>query len=88
MLTARHVHGTLACPASPATTIRIARIRSATRPLRRLTLELFGVVGLKLAVLMLIWWVAFAPHPRPDASADAIAHRLAPSSPCQPTGQP
>lgn len=60
---------------------------SPRRPLRRLTLELFGVVALKIGVLMLIWWVAFAPHPKPDASSDAIAHRLAPTSQT-PEGRP
>ena len=62
--------------------------RAARRPLRRLTVELFAIVVLKIAVLMLIWWVAFAPHPKPDASADAIAHRLAPSSQTPPAGNP
>jgi len=50
------------------------------RPLRRLTVELALVILAKLAFLMLIWWLLFAPHPKPDASADAIARRLAPSS--------
>jgi len=52
--------------------------RSA-RPLRRLTLELFGVIALKIVVLMLIWWVVFAPQPKPDVSPAAIADRLAPA---------
>lgn len=50
------------------------------RPLRRLTVELALVILAKLAFLMLIWWLVFAPHPKPDASAEAIARRLAPSS--------
>ncbi len=50
------------------------------RPLQRLTIELVFVILAKLAFLMLIWWLLFAPHPKPDASADAIARRLAPSS--------
>jgi len=50
------------------------------RPLRRLTVELALVILAKLVFLMLIWWLLFAPHPKPDASADAIARRLAPSS--------
>ncbi|OOG59596.1 cytochrome oxidase putative small subunit CydP [Rhodanobacter sp. C03] len=58
------------------------------RPLRRLTFELFGVIALKIAVLMLIWWVAFAPQPKPDASPDAIAHRLAPTSQTPSAGHP
>jgi uncharacterized membrane protein len=52
----------------------------ARRPLRRLTVELALVIVVKLAFLMLIWWLIFAPHPKPDASADAIARRLAPST--------
>jgi hypothetical protein len=62
--------------------------RGTRRPLRRLTLELLAIVALKIAALMLIWWVAFAPHPKPDASADAIAHRLAPSPHTPPAGHP
>ncbi len=50
------------------------------RPLRRLTLELFGVIAIKIAALTLIWWVVFAPQPKPDVSASAIARRLAPTS--------
>lgn len=49
-------------------------------PLRRLTLELFGVIALKIAVLSLIWWMVFAPQPKPDTSPDAVAQRLAPAS--------
>lgn len=63
-------------------------IRATRRPLRRLTLELFAIVALKIAVLMLIWWVAFAPHPKPDTSADAIAQKLAPSPQTPPAGTP
>jgi hypothetical protein len=63
-------------------------IGTARRPLRRLTVELFAIVALKIALLMVIWWVAFAPHPKPDASADAIAHRLAPSSQNPNAGHP
>jgi hypothetical protein len=58
------------------------------RPLRRLTLELFGIIALKLALLMLIWWVAFAPHPKPDVSPAAVADRLAPASPASPENHP
>jgi hypothetical protein len=58
------------------------------RPLRRLTLELFGVVALKIVLLLLIWWLVFAPHPKPDASPDAIAHLLAPTSHSSPEGHP
>jgi hypothetical protein len=52
---------------------------SPPRPLRRLTLELFGVIALKIAALTLIWWVVFAPQPKPDVSPAAIADRLAPA---------
>lgn len=58
------------------------------RPLRRLTLELFGVIALKIALLTLIWWVAFAPQPKPDVSPEAIAHRLAPAAQTPPAGHP
>jgi hypothetical protein len=66
-------------PASPDT---------SPRPLRRLTFELFGVIALKIALLMLIWWLLFAPQPKPDTSPDAIAHRLAPTSQTPPAGHP
>jgi len=58
------------------------------RPLRRLTLELFGIVALKIAALVLIWWVAFAPQPKPDVGPEAIAHRLAPAAQIPPAGHP
>lgn len=58
------------------------------RPLRRLTFELFGVIALKIALLTLIWWVVFAPQPKPDTSPDAIAHLLAPAAPTSPAGHP
>ncbi len=50
------------------------------RPLRRLTLELFAIIALKIALLTLIWWLVFAPQPKPDVSPGAIAQRLAPAS--------
>ncbi|OOG62043.1 hypothetical protein B0E46_13695 [Rhodanobacter sp. B04] len=71
--------------ASSATTENLS---APPRPLRRLTLELFGVIALKIALLALIWWVAFAPQPKPDASPDAIAHRLAPTSQPPSAGHP
>jgi len=52
----------------------------APRPLRRLTLELCLLVLAKVALLALIWWLAFAPHPRPDASPAAIGQLLGPTS--------
>lgn len=55
------------------------QINASPRPLRRLTLELFGVITLKIVLLMLIWWVLFAPQPKPDVSPGAIADRLAPA---------
>ncbi|MGY3039923.1 hypothetical protein ACVWWQ_001546 [Rhodanobacter sp. TND4EL1] len=58
------------------------------RPLRRLTLELFGVIALKVVALTLIWWVVFAPQPKPDISAGAIADRLAPSAHATPEARP
>jgi hypothetical protein len=58
------------------------------RPLRRLTLELFGVIALKIVLLMLIWWLLFAPQPKPDASPQAIAHLLAPTAQTPPAGHP
>ena len=58
------------------------------RPLRRLTLELFVIIALKIVLLMLIWWLLFAPQPKPDTSPDAIAHLLAPAAPTPPAGHP
>ncbi len=63
-------------------------IGTPRRSLRRLTLELFVIIVLKITLLMVIWWLAFAPHPKPDASADAIARRLAPTSQIPPAGHP
>ncbi|RCS29709.1 hypothetical protein DEO45_11220 [Rhodanobacter denitrificans] len=63
-------------------------LRTPPRPLRRLTLELFGIVALKIAALALIWWVVFAPQPKPDASPGAIAQRLAPTVHAPPEAQP
>jgi hypothetical protein len=58
------------------------------RPLRRLSLELFAVIALKIALLMLIWWFLFAPHAKPDTSPQAIAHLLAPTPPNPSAGHP
>ena len=55
------------------------QVNASPRPLRRLALELFGVIALKIVLLMLIWWVVFAPQPKPDVSPAAIADRLAPA---------
>ena len=64
------------------------KVSTPRRPLRRLTLELFGVIALKIVLLMLIWWFLFAPQPKPDASPQAIAHLLAPTSQTPPAGHP
>jgi len=60
----------------------------ARRPLRRLTFELFAIVALKIVLLTLIWWLLFAPHPKPDVSPAAIAQRLAPTSHAPAEGHP
>ncbi|MFC5742756.1 cytochrome oxidase putative small subunit CydP [Dyella tabacisoli] len=60
-----------------------------TRPLRRLAVELILIVVAKVALLSLIWWVAIAPHPRPDTRPEAIEHLLAPAPSSSPhEGQP
>ncbi|WP_426690222.1 cytochrome oxidase putative small subunit CydP [Rhodanobacter ginsengiterrae] len=64
------------------------RLKTQPRPLRRLTLELFGVVALKIAALTLIWWVVFVPQPKPDVSPGAIAQRLAPAVPAPTEAHP
>jgi hypothetical protein len=73
--------------ASPAGFVR-HRYVHAKRPLRRLAVELVLVVIAKVAFLMLIWWLVFSPHPKPDSSAAAIANRLGPGSPSIPKVQP
>lgn len=70
---------------SPANTEQSALPR---RPLRRLTLELFAIIALKIALLTLIWWVVFAPQPKPDTSPAAIARLLAPAPPAPPEAHP
>ncbi|TCV92105.1 hypothetical protein EC912_10899 [Luteibacter rhizovicinus] len=50
------------------------------RPLPRLALELAVIVVIKLAALMLIWYVAIRPLPRADTSPDAMGKVLAPAS--------
>lgn len=50
------------------------------RPLRRLSVELFALVLAKIALLALLWWIAFAPHPKPDSSPAAIERLLAPAA--------
>jgi hypothetical protein len=63
-------------------------VSTPQRPLRRLTIELFAIIALKIAFLILIWWLFFAPQPKPDASPQAIAHLLAPTSQTPPAGHP
>jgi hypothetical protein len=46
---------------------------------RRFGLEFAAIVGIKIALLLLIWFVFFRPHPRPDTHPAAIEeHLLAP----------
>jgi len=47
--------------------------------LRRLGVELVLLVVAKIALLTLIWWVAIAPHPKPDTRPAAIERLLAPA---------
>jgi hypothetical protein len=58
------------------------------RPLRRLTLELFVVIALKITLLLLIWWLLFAPQPKPDVSAAAISRLFAPTPTALPEARP
>ncbi|MFC4765350.1 cytochrome oxidase putative small subunit CydP [Dyella koreensis] len=50
------------------------------RPLRRLARELILIVIAKIVLLTLIWWIAIAPHPRPDTRPAAIEQLLAPAT--------
>lgn len=61
---------------SPAETLAASPPR---RPLRRLGVELVLLVVAKIALLTLIWWVAIAPHPKPDTRPAAIERLLAPA---------
>jgi len=56
--------------------------------LRRLTVELLVVIALKMALLLLIWWLVFAPQPKPDASAGAISRLFAPTPAALPDARP
>jgi hypothetical protein len=48
---------------------------------RRFGIEFAAIVGIKLALLILIWFVCFRPHPRPDTHPAAIEdHLLAPAT--------
>ncbi|MBT2115755.1 hypothetical protein KK141_08495 [Dyella sp. LX-66] len=62
--------------------------REPQRPvLRRLARELILIVIAKIVLLTLIWWVAIAPHPRPDTRPAAIEHLLAPAAPSSAASQ-
>jgi hypothetical protein len=58
------------------------------KPLRRLGVKLVALVIAKIFVLTLIWWIAIAPHPRPDASPHAIERLLAPAHSSSHGGRP
>ncbi|TBR36861.1 MULTISPECIES: cytochrome oxidase putative small subunit CydP [Dyella] len=60
------------------------------RTLRRLARKLILLVIAKIVVLTAIWWIAIAPHPRPDTRPAAIEQLLAPahSSTATNTGHP
>ena len=50
-----------------------------TRGGRRFGLEFALIVTIKLSLLIVLWYVCFRPHPRPDTSPAAIEqHLLAP----------
>ena len=57
-------------------------------PLRRLTFELFVVIALKITLLLLIWWLLFAPQPKPDVSPAAISRLFAPTPATLPEARP
>jgi hypothetical protein len=68
-----------------------ARAPASRKPLRRLFLDLAVIVVAKIALLMLIWYVAIRPVPRPDTRPNAIERVLAPSadtSPPSPSPEP
>jgi hypothetical protein len=56
------------------------RRRWRDKPLKRLAIELSVIVVAKLAVLMLIWYVAIRPLPRADVSPSGMDRVLAPAS--------
>jgi hypothetical protein len=65
----------------PTSTVQTSRAVHDGRPLRRLARELVLIVIAKIVLLSLIWWIAIAPHPRPDTRPAAIEHLLAPAAP-------
>lgn len=56
-----------------------ANVAPDSRPLRRLARELIFLVIAKIILLTLIWWIAIAPHPRPDTRPAAIEQLLGPA---------
>ena len=56
------------------------RRRWRDKPLKQLVFELSVIVVAKLAVLMLIWYVAIRPLPRADVSPAGVSRALAPAS--------
>lgn len=84
MLACRYCTG-FCMPHSTSSGTPLDRTPASARPLRRLTLELFVVIALKIALLVLLWWLLFAPQPKPDVSPAAISRLLAPAAP---TAQP
>lgn len=55
------------------------RAPAARRDLRRLAVELVGLVLVKIALLLAVYYAFFAPYPRPDTRPAAIERTLAPS---------
>ncbi|MEO7430852.1 MAG: cytochrome oxidase putative small subunit CydP [Dokdonella sp.] len=46
---------------------------------RRFGIEFGAIIAIKLALLILLWFVCFRPHPRPDTRPAAVEdHLLAP----------
>ncbi len=69
---------------SPAESLRET---VSARPLRRLSVELVALVLAKIALLALLWWLVFAPQPKPDSSPAAIERLLAPAASPAPPAQ-
>jgi hypothetical protein len=87
MLACRYCMG-FHMPPSTSSSTPFDRASGPAQPLRRLTLELFVVIALKIALLLLLWWLLFAPQPKPDVSPAAISRLLAPAAPATPAEQP
>jgi len=52
---------------------------------RRLSLELTGLIALKLVALALLWWLFFSPAHRTTVDADAAGRRLGMTQAAAPT---